>query len=632
MTDMAAHPARTLRVSAVRLIRGARRYPLVVATLVAAAVGGILLLTPWSPATPWLLSVFGIAIALRSTWRTITALRSGTFGVDVLAVTAIVAAIAVGETWAATVVVLMLTGGEALEEFAANRAKRDLSALLARAPRTGRRVLADGTSAEVPIDAILPGDRLLVRPSEIVPVDGVLESSVGVFDESSLTGESLPVERTAGQEVLSGVVNGAAAVTLTATRPARESQYQRIVTLVEAAAASRSPLVRLADRFAIPFTLAALGIAGTAWLVSGDPVRFAEVLVVATPCPLIIAAPVAFLAGMSRSARAGAIVKSSATLEKLRRARTFAFDKTGTLTQGEPSLIDVRTSGDRPAADVLRFAAAAERASTHVLARAVVLAAEQRGLADPGTTEAHEAAEANGVTARVDGRLVVVGKRSFIAGSIGREVPVAELAADEMAVYVGVDGAFAGALVFRDEVRPNARATVDALRGQGIATVVMLTGDDPVTARHVASALGIDDIRADCLPIDKVEAVRAFPERPVVMVGDGINDAPVLAAADVGIAMGARGATAASESADVVLLRDDVALVAHAFVVARQTVAVALQSIGVGIVLSSALMLVAAFGLLPALAGAWMQEGIDVVTILWALRAARDRRPAPIRR
>ncbi|WP_367343284.1 HAD-IC family P-type ATPase, partial [Propionibacterium sp.] len=336
------------------------------ATLLVAAVAGVLTATPWSSISLWLLAGFAVLMAARSAWAMVRELRRGTFGVDILAVTAIVASVVVGEYWAAIVIVLMLTGGEALEDYAANRAKRDLTALLSRAPQLGHRLLADGSTEDVPIEAVVPGDRVVVRANEVVPVDGTLVSEVGVFDESSLTGESLPVERSAGQEVLSGGANGQAAVVLLVKRAAKDSQYQQIVSLVESAAASTSPMVRLADRIALPFTAVAFVIAGVAWLVSGDPVRFAEVLVVATPCPLIIAAPVAFMAGMSRSAREGAIVKSSATLEKFHRAQAFAFDKTGTLTQGEPSLVEVLAPGAIEPDELLRLAASAEQFSAHV--------------------------------------------------------------------------------------------------------------------------------------------------------------------------------------------------------------------------------------------------------------------------
>lgn len=613
------------------IVRAGRRYPWVVATLVVGVLGGVLSMLSYGRATTLLLGGFAILVAARSAWSMVRELREGTFGVDILAVTAIGASVAVGELWAALVIVLMLTGGEALEDYAAFRARADLSALLERAPQVAHRTREDGTLEDVPVDEIAEGEQVVVRPGEVVPVDGTLESAAGELDESSLTGESLPVERVAGDVVLSGGVNGSVPLTLRVLRPARESQYQQIVALVAEASASRAPMVRLADRYAIPFTALSLAIAGVAWWWSGDAVRFAEVLVVATPCPLIIAAPVAFMAGMSRAARKGVIVKSSATLEQLYRAKAVAFDKTGTLTRGAPRLSDVRAAEGTDVDEMLRLAASAEQLSSHVLASAMIDGALERGLALSSASEGHEAT-ANGVTATVDGREVVVGKRTFVAEATGHDVPAPELGAGELAVHVGIDGGYAGALVLSDEIRPTSRDTVAALRRAGVNHVVMLTGDGAQTAAHVAAEIGIDDVRSDCLPADKVDAVVGLTDRPVVMVGDGVNDAPVLAAADVGIAMGARGSTAASESADVVILQDDVALVATALMVGRDTVRVALQSIGVGIALSVGLMAFAAFGALPAVVGAWFQEGVDAVAILWALRAAggaRDRATRP---
>ncbi|MGO1315439.1 MAG: heavy metal translocating P-type ATPase [Cellulomonadaceae bacterium] len=602
----------------------ARQYPLVVATLVVAALAGALSLTPAAGTVPWVLGVFAVAVAVRSFVAMVRDVVHGKAGVDVLAVTAICAAVAVGQFWAALVIVLMLTGGEALEDYAGHRARRDLTALLRHAPQVAHRLRADGTAQDVPIDDVAPGDQVQVLAGEVVPVDGVLTSERGEFDESSLTGESLPVDVVAGGEVLSGAVNGTATVVLRAKRSAKDSQYQQIVALVREAAGSRSRVVRLADRFAVPFTVVAFTIAGLAWWLSGEATRFAEVLVVATPCPLIIAAPVAFMAGMSRSAREGIIVKSSDTLETLRRARTVAFDKTGTLTQGHPSLVAVHPRG-HSAEELLRLTASVEALSSHVLATAVLTAVRERGIGVVPATDARET-PARGVSAQVGGHAVVVGKLQYVADAVGATVPAVSLASGEIGVYVAVDGAYAGALVLRDEVRGDAKATVLDVRAQGIEHVVMLTGDARPTAMHVAAELGITQVHAECLPADKVRAVRQIADRPVVMVGDGVNDAPVLAAADVGIAMGARGSTAASESADVVVLRDDIMCAARAIRVGRETVHVALQSIGIGIGLSVVLMLVAAGGVLPALAGAWTQEGVDLVSILWALRAVTGRR------
>ena len=368
-----------------RFLSSVRAYPWVAATIAVAVLAGLLSATPWAGRVPWLLGGFALSVAARSAWWMVRDLLHGSFGVDVLAVTAIGAAVAVGEYWAAVIVVLMLTGGEALENYAAHRARRDLTALLSHAPQAAHRLRPDGSTEEVAVEDIAPRDRVVVRAGEVVPVDGILVTPAADFDESSLTGESLPVERVAGEEVLSGGVNGSVAVTLEVTRAARDSQFQQIIALVEEAAASRSPMVRLADRFAVPFTGIAIAIAGVAWWVSGEAARFAEVLVVATPCPLIIAAPVAFMAGMSRSAHEGVIVKSSETLERLHRARSVAFDKTGTLTLGRPELTEVRAAGSLTQDEVLLFAASAEQFSAHVLAEAVLAGAAERDLTLSGS-------------------------------------------------------------------------------------------------------------------------------------------------------------------------------------------------------------------------------------------------------
>lgn len=601
-----------------------RRFPWVAATVGVAMIGGALALTAGPATGELVVTAFVVVMAARSAVAMIRTLRSGRLGVDIIAVTAIVAAVLVGEVWAALVIVLMLTTGQALESYAEHRARRDLSDLLARNPQAAHRVRRDGTIEDVTIGDVLPNDRVLVRANEVVPVDGILVDREGVFDESSLTGESLPVEKIAGDDVLSGSVSGPASVVLQATRAAQDSQYQQIVALVESAANSKSPMVRLADRFALPFAITAYVIAGLAWWLSGDPARFAEVLVVATPCPLIIAAPVAFMGGMSRAARDGVIIRSSSTLEKLHRVRAFAFDKTGTLTRGEPVLVDIRAEQGISADTLLQFAASVEANSTHALARAILNGASDREVT---LLEADDAEEAtgNGVIARVSGCVVAVGKRDFIAEHVGRSIPRTELASGEMATYVALGGEPAGVLVFRDEVRANAAATVAALRGQGIEAVTMLTGDDRATADHIAGEVGIVDVHANCLPVDKVEFITRSPHRPIAMAGDGINDAPVLAAADIGIAMGARGATAASEAADIVVLPDDIGRIADAVTIGRRTVDIALQAIWIGIGLSLVLMLLAAFGLVPAIVGAWLQEAVDVIAILWALRATRMR-------
>jgi heavy metal translocating P-type ATPase len=593
-------------------------YALTAASLVVFAVVVGLLLAGHGQGARWLGSGYALAMAAYIAVGMVRDLLRGNWGVDVLALMAIVSTVAVGEYLAAMVVVLMITGGEALEEYAASRAGRELQALLERTPQLAHRITAAEDLEDVGADQVHPGDRLLIRPAEVVPVDGTLLSEEAAFDESSLTGESLPVTRVAGDAVLSGSVNGGSAIEVIATLPAAESQFQRIVALVAEAQGRKAPLVRVADRYAVPFTAVSLLIAGVAWAWSGDATRFAEVLVLATPCPLLIAPPVAFLAGMGRASRSGIIIRGGDVLERLARVRTVAFDKTGTLTDGEPSLVEVRAAGPYTEEEVLRLAASAEQYSSHVLARSVIEAAESRGLELEAAVEAEEHAT-NGVFARLPSGEVVIGKRSYVADHAGPITPVG-LRSGELAVYVAVDAVYAGALVLRDEVRDDAAATLLQLESLGVRETMVLTGDAQATADHVAAELGIDDVLAECLPEDKVRAVEQHPQRLVMMVGDGVNDAPVLAVADVGVAMGARGSTAASESADVVVMTDDLIKAAGAVRIGRRTMKVALQSIWIGIALSVGLMLVAAFGYIPAIIGAVIQELVDLATIGNSLR------------
>ena len=611
------------------LVAVVRRYPLVATTVMLGLIGMVLALFGQTDAVRWLFSGFGLLVAGYETIGMVRRLRHGTLGIDVLAIMAIVATVLVGEYVATLIIVLMLTGGAALEDFAVNRAKRELDALLKRAPQIAHRLIGGtGEVEDIPATDVRPSDLLLVRPAEIVPVDGELVTASAAFDESSLTGESLPVEREAGDSVFSGSINGQAAATIRATATAADSQYQQIIALVEEAAASKAPVVRLADRYAVPFTAVSLSIAGLAWFASGDPARFAEVLVVATPCPLLISAPVAFMGGMSRAARNGIIVKGGGVLEMLSRSRTVVFDKTGTLTHGTPTIARVLPQPGFGEDELLALAASAEQYSSHVLAASVIAAARTRGL-ELTTTETATEVPAHGVVARLGARQVTVGKLSYIRDRAPDAV-AAPLEGGELAIYLAVDGRFAGSIVASDTLRDNAPQTMADFRALGLRDTVMLTGDTRLTAEHIAEMVGIDQVQADCLPADKVNAVLALARRPVIMVGDGVNDAPVLAVADVGIAMGARGATAASESADVVILIDDLTRTARAVAIGQDTVRIALQSIWLGIALSIGLMLLAAFGFIPATAGALLQEFVDLATILNALRAIGGRRDAAV--
>ncbi|NLH71327.1 MAG: cadmium-translocating P-type ATPase [Brooklawnia sp.] len=576
-------------------------------------------------ASHWLVGAYALLVAAWQAASMIRSLVRRQFGLDVLAVTAITATVLVGDPWAGLIVVLMLTGGEALEDYANARAHREISALLERAPRRARRWVRDGEFVEIPVSELQVSDLVMVRPGEVVPVDGLLEGDSVWFDESSITGESLPVEHVAGDEVLSGSVCQQRVALVRATVPARESQYQKIIDLVQAAAESKSPIVRLADRYAVPFTLVSLVIAGLGWWGSGDPVRFAQVLVVATPCPLLIAAPVAFLAGMSRAASSGVIVKSGGVMETLARVRTVAVDKTGTITHGQP-VVDVVEPVDGVEPDeLLRLAAAVETYSTHVLARSIVQAARELKIDIPAATGVEEQTAA-GLSAQIEGRHTAVGNANHVYRVTGQQVVDRSVSAGHIAIHVGTQDAYLGRILLTDQIRRNAAATLQALHKLGVESIVMLTGDAAPTARHVADEIGVDDVRAGLLPADKVAEVVKLPLRPVAMVGDGVNDAPVLAAADVGIAMGAKGATAASESADVVIMLDDLSRVATSVAISQRTVRVALESIWLGIAISVALMGVAVWGLIPAIVGAALQEVVDLAAILMALRAVRPGR------
>ncbi len=608
-------------------------YPLFTASLLVLVVVIALLAAGQGVPAQWIGSVWAGLVALWVAKGMIRDVMAGHWGVDILAVTAVTATVAVGEYVAALVVVLMLTGGEALEDYAAGRARRELNSLLDRTPRSARRVREDGTVEEIPAAEVMPGELLLLRAGEVLPVDGHLEDDAAELDESSITGESLPVTRLRGDYLLSGSVNGADAVAVRAVSTAADSQYARIIAMVRTAAESRAPVVRLADRYAVPFTVLSLTIAGLAWWYWSDPVVFAEVLVVATPCPLLIAAPVAFLGGMGRAARAGVIVKDAAALERLSGVRTVAYDKTGTLTYGHPELVSVEPvpgsvwAGSAGMQELLRLTASAEQYSSHVVAASVQDAACAQGLDLLPAEDAREEAT-NGVAATVAGRAVVVGKRRFVAEHAG-EVAEATLEPGQLAVYVAVDGEFAGTVLMADQLRADAANTVASLTELGVTDQLVLSGDAQSTVDHVAAAAGLHRAFGELLPQDKVQIVGQVANPPVAMVGDGVNDAPALAAADVGIAMGGRGATAASESADVVILTEHLGRVASAVRIGQRTMHVALQSIWIGIGLSVALMLVAATGSIPAVVGALSQEVVDLVVILNALRAVRPGRSEP---
>ncbi|MFM7719338.1 MAG: heavy metal translocating P-type ATPase [Actinomycetota bacterium] len=551
-------------------------------------------------------------------------------GVDLIAVLAMAGALAFGEYLAGAVIALMLSSGRSLEDYADGRAHRELSALLERAPRTASRYL-DGTLEEVPVERVVPGDRLLVRPGEVVPVDGVLTSARCVLDEAALTGESRPVEREQGDAVRSGAVNAGPAFDLRAVATSEESTYAGIVRLVAEAERQKAPFVRLADRYALLFIPVTLAVAGGAWLVTGDPVRALAVLVVATPCPLILAAPIAIVAGISHAAKRGIIVKGGATLERLARAKVLLLDKTGTLTAGQPELADIEVLDGHDPDEVLRLAASLDQVSAHVLAAAIVRAARIRGLAIEFPVDPHEEHGA-GIRGTVAGREVALGKSAWVAQRAtlpprAREVRRRSALEGSSCVFVAIDGAVAAALILDDPIRPDSPRVIRGMRRAGIERVVMVTGDHPDVAESVGISLGVDRILSERDPADKVDAVTAEREAGMtIMVGDGVNDAPALAAADVGIAMGARGATASSEAADVVLVVDQLDRVTEAIGIARRSRSIALQSVLAGMGMSFVAMGFGATGLLVPVGGALVQEAIDVIVILNALRALRPAR------
>jgi heavy metal translocating P-type ATPase len=578
------------------------------------------------------LSLVAVVPLLPLVREMIEKLRHRQPGVDIIALLAVVASLMLGELLTAAVIGVMLATGQFLEGYAAGRAERDLTALIQRAPRTAHLVRPD-TVETVDIDKVRRGDHLLVKSGEVIPVDGVVKTGVAVVDESALTGEPLPVERISGDLVSSGTVNAADAFEIQATEGAAQSTYAGIIRLVEAARESRAPGVRMADRWAGWFVPLTLGVSGLAWLVSGDPVRGLAVLVVATPCPLLLAVPIAVVSGISRAAHRGVVFRGGGALETLAQTRNVVIDKTGTVTVGRPVLRSITVFDDSLSeGEVLSLAASVDQVSSHVLARSIVEAAHERDLEFSMPTDVNEQ-HGGGVSAKLGGQEVAVGKLGWILDG-SPEPPAVSVFRDRVArisptvVYLSIDGAIAGALVFDDQVRGDAAYTIRALRRTGVEKIVMATGDHPLVARSVGMAIGVDDILAEATPEEKVLVLEELRRTgTTTMVGDGINDAPALAVADVGVAMGARGATASSEAADVVLVVDRLQRLVDAIGIAQRTRRIAVESVVIGMGLSLVAMTGAAFGLLVPIVGALVQEAIDVIAILNALRALGGKSP-----
>ncbi|WP_322072681.1 heavy metal translocating P-type ATPase [Burkholderia cepacia] len=577
----------------------------------------------------WLLGTLPVLLAL--TVSLVKAVMRRQAGIDVLAWLAIALAVVLDETLAAAVIALMLASGRTLERYAQDRAQREMSALLGRAPRQATR-FENGEWRSVAPDTLVPGDRLLVRSGEFVPVDGTLTGDAEL-DESMLTGESSTLRRRSGENACSGVVNAGAPFEMIARTTASDSTFAGIVRMVERAQRERSPSVRLADRYAAFFVLASLLAAGIAWLLTGDVTRALAVLVVASPCPLILAVPVAIVSGMSRCSKRGILVKGGGALERLAQATTLFFDKTGTLTGGRARIVAIECGADVAADDVLRLAASLAQASGHVISDALTVAAHERCI-DLSLPSAVIETAGEGVTGRVDNRTVAIGKFEYVS-AFATNAPwsgafLARVVSEGgAAVFVGVDGVMIGAIQMADQVRLETPRALRLLRREGVERLVMLTGDRRDIAQAVGELLGVTDVRAEQTPTDKLVAIQAARKEGVtIMVGDGVNDAPALAAADVGIAMGARGAAASSEAADVVLLVDRLDRLVDAIRIARRSRRIALESVVAGMSLSVVAMTIAAAGFLQPIAGAVIQEIIDVAVIVNALRVLLDR-PRP---
>lgn len=607
-----------------RIVHFFKEYKLFSGALVGALIALALDLLGHDTAAHWLLGIVAVLELMPLLWGMIQDLRIGTYGVDILAATAIATSVIMHEYWAAIVIVLMLTGGESLEDYAEKRASRELDALLDRAPQMAH-VIRGRKEVDMRVSDVKVGDKIAIRPGEIVPVDAIILDGVASFDESSLTGESLPQTHEANHTILSGTVNLDGAITAKAVHNSADSQYEQVIKLVQAASKSQTPFVRLADRYSIPFTIISFAIAGAAWAISGESIRFLEVLVVATPCPLILAAPIAVISGMSRSAKHGIIMKTGSALERLAQAKTFAFDKTGTLTQGELSVDRITTYHKHTKDEVLQLAAGLESNSNHVVARAIVTKATGQKLAVKKAKHVKEI-PGQGVTAVIGGKTILVGRRTLLENEGVDLAKSSATSVQQTAVFVAIDGVLAGVITLQDEIRTETPGTIKRLFDTGIQNILMVTGDNHTTAAAIAKEVGITDVVAEALPKDKILAVENAPGKPVAFVGDGINDAPVLTASDVGIALGARGSTAASESADVVIMQDDLGRVALGVEIAKRTFFIAKQSIFIGIGLSVILMLIFSTGKFKPVYGAAIQELVDVIVIFNALRAHLGKR------
>lgn len=539
-----------------------------------------------------LVVIFCGIISLSMLIDMIKTLKSGQYGVDILAISAIIVTLLVGDYWDSLMILIMLTGGESLEYYSSKQASRQLRSLLDNSPKIAYRLVGHELE-DVPVEALKIDDVVVVRPDEMVPVDGRILSGESDFNEASLTGEAKPIEKKVGDNILSGSMNGSNSIQFEVTSLAEDNQYQQLVRLVKESTSNPAPFVRLADLYSIPFTVIAYLIGGFAWFISKDPVRFAQVLVVASTCPLILAAPVALVAGMSQASKNGIIIRTGTTLEKLSGAKSVAFDKTGTITQGNLAVSQIIAVEGTTEKELIQLAASLEQNSSHILARSLVQYAKIKGITFLPVTSATEVT-AQGIIGKISGNEVSAGKPILIKNFSSKNL------SKETSIYVGKNDHLLGYIIFKDSVRPE--------------------------AKEIAEQVGINKVFADCLPQDKIKHLKdiEIQDGPVLMVGDGVNDAPVLVTADVGISRGAHGSTAASENADVVIMKDDLSKVVQVIAIAKHTMKIAKQSVLIGLFVYLALMVIAATGVIPTLLGAMLQEVVDTVSILSALRARKN--------
>lgn len=601
------------------IINFLKKYKLLSLVIVAILVGFGLFLANINRASNIVLAVAVIIAVIPLLWDMLSTLRNGRYGIDILAATAMITSVTLGQYWTGIIIALMLTGGEALEDYAENKAKAELKSLLDNKPKTAH-LIKNKEVVDVKLSTVRVGSVLSILPGEVVPVDCLILTGDTSIDESNITGESMPIDKDPGDSLLSGSVNIEGSITVKVIHEAKDSQYEQIINLVKSATSSESPFIRLTDKYSIPFTVISFMIAGGTWIVSGHAIRFLEVIVVATPCPLLLAAPIALISGMSRAAKHGIIIKNSNALEKLAQVKTIAFDKTGTLTNGRPVIESINTFNNYKKDEVLGYAGSLEANSNHVLAQAITNSVVSKKIKLASAKKVKELA-GHGLSGSIKGKTIILGRLSLMVDHNVNLEGFDLSKNDGTVTYLAVNNRLAGVITFTDEIRSESKNLIKRLQEAGIKHFKIITGDGIGAAKKIGNKLGIVDINADCLPADKIRAIESATERPIAFVGDGVNDAPVLTVSDVGIALGAKGSTAASESADIVIMLDDVSKVASAVEIAKRTFFIAKQSILVGIFISIVLMIIFSTGRFKPIYGALLQEVVDVIVIFNALRA-----------